>query len=176
MIASPMIGGVHAGTLLACGYAVFLVLVAAALERAGRSSHRLSQRFEVAGFKYHAQHDRWECPTGNHLHRHATDPARKLVMYRAPAHVCNACAVKGNCTDSDGGRRIERRLDSWLESELRKFHRGMSLAMLVLSVAILGAELGGQAGVGDRLLLAGLLLPIGILSVRRFQELAGRKG
>jgi hypothetical protein len=169
-----MIGGFHAGILLAGGYAVFLVLVAAALERLGRSSHRLSERFEVAGFQYHPQHDRWECPTGNHLHRRPSDHPRKIV-YQAPAHVCNACAVKERCTDSDTGRRIERRIDSWLQSELRRFHRGLSLAMLVLSLAILAAELGGGDTSRDRLLLGGLLLPIAGLGVKRLQELAGRQ-
>lgn len=170
-----MIGGFHAGILLAGGYAVFLVAVAVSLERLGRSSHRLSERFEVAGFQYHAQHDRWECPTGNHLHRVANDSPHRIAVYQAPAHVCNSCAAKHQCTDSDSGRRIERRLDSWLESELRRFHRGLSLGMLVLALAILGLEMSGQDTVDDRLLLAGLLLSIGILGVRRAQDLAARK-
>ena len=90
-----MIYGFHVDVLLGATYAVFLVIVAAILERVALQSHRLSRQMEVAGFRYHTVHDRWECPTGQHLERHQTDHRLRIVTYRAPAHVCNACHCRG---------------------------------------------------------------------------------
>jgi hypothetical protein len=61
-----------------------------------------------------------------------------LVRYRAPAHICNACSIKHLCTESEGGREIEHNPDSWLESEIARFHRGVSLALPVLGRAAIG--------------------------------------
>jgi hypothetical protein len=52
----------HVDVLFAATYAVFLVLVAAILERVALHSRRLSGQIEASGFKYHAVHNRWECP------------------------------------------------------------------------------------------------------------------
>ena len=161
-----MIYGFHVDVLFGAVYAVFLVIVAAILERVALQSHRLSRQMEVAGFKYHAVHDRWECPTGQYLERHQTDPQLKIVTYRAPAHACNACHCRGNCTDSDDGRRIEHRLDSWLQSELRRFHRGLSLVLLLLAGLILAAEMSNHDTSRDWLMILGLLLPIATFGTR----------
>ena len=48
-------------------YSVFLFLVAFGLELVARYSHLRSKQLRVAGFRYHRQHDIWECPTGQHL-------------------------------------------------------------------------------------------------------------
>lgn len=161
-----MIYGFHVDVLLGATYAVFLVIVAAILERVALQSHRLSRQMEVAGFRYHTVHDRWECPTGQHLERHQTDHRLRIVTYRAPAHVCNACHCRGNCTDSEDGRRIEHRLDSWLQSEIRRFHRGISLLLLLLAGLILTAEISRQDTSSDWLVTLGLLLPITIFGTR----------
>ena len=50
-------------------------------------------------------HDYWLCPEGEHLWPHELDPELRLVRYRARAHVCNGCAVKHRCTDSDRAER-----------------------------------------------------------------------
>ncbi|HVB28258.1 MAG TPA: hypothetical protein VNG91_00470, partial [Terriglobia bacterium] len=96
-----MIEGFHAEVLMAAGYALFLVAVAAMLEWLARHSHRRSERMRVTGFKYHQEFDHWECPTGQLLRRHSTDHQRRIVRYRAPGHVCNCCHKKIDCTDSD---------------------------------------------------------------------------
>ena len=155
-----MIGGVHLEVILACGYALFLVGVAAVLEWLARHSHRRSEHYRNSGFVYKRHLDVWECPTGHHLERTHTDFERRIAHYRAPAHKCNCCHVKQNCTDSAAGRRLESRLDSWLESELRRFHRGISLALLLLAMLILGAELVRYDRLRDWLLLVLLLAPI----------------
>jgi len=110
--------------------------------------------------------DVWECPAGHHLTREQTDFERKTARYRAPAHKCNDCHVKKNCTDSDDGRVLESRLDAWLQSELSRFHRGVSLALLLLAVLILAVEMFEHQAPRDWLVLAVLLLPIGFAGSR----------
>jgi hypothetical protein len=135
-----MIGGVHIEVLLTAGYAVFLGGVAVILELVARYSHRRAQQYEHAGFTYHRQMNLWECPAGERLLQTEIDHRLRVVRYRAPAKTCNACALKNNCTDSEEGREIERRLDSWIGSELQRFHRGLSLTLLLLAILILAAE------------------------------------
>ena len=52
-------------------------------------------------------------PEGEHLWPHEFDHERRLMRYRAKAHVCNGCPRKADCTDSDEGREIVRPLDRW---------------------------------------------------------------
>jgi len=159
-----MIGTISIEVLLAAAYAVFLVGIALMLERLARHSHQRSEQFQVAGFEYQKASDRWECPTGQHLTRQGIDPHRRVVRYQAPSHICNKCHIKENCTDSDTGREIERHLDSWLQSELRRFHRGMSLALLFLAMLILAIEMVRHSQFRELLLLAVILAPIGAMA------------
>ena len=39
-------------------------------------------------------HDDWQCPEGQHLWPHEFDHERRLVRYRAKAHICNGCPRK----------------------------------------------------------------------------------
>lgn len=155
-----MIHGMHSDVLMGATYALLLVGVAAVLELVARQSHRLSEQFHVAGFTYHPQLDAWKCPTGQHLERKELDYRHRVIMYQAPAHVCNACHCKSDCTDSDEGRQIEHRLDSWLRSEVRRFHRGLSLVLLLLAALILAVEMGSQDSSRDWFVLSALLLLI----------------
>jgi len=168
-----MIAGIHLEVLLTAGYALFLVAVAFGLELLARQSHERSESLELAGFRYQREHDAWECPTGQRLARLEIDCERRLVRYRAPSHTCNACAIKKNCTDSDDGRLIERPLDSWIRSEIRRFHRGLSMSLILLAALILMAEIIHYDRLRDMLLLGGFLTPIGILGVRRISEFWG---
>ena len=136
-----MIGPLHIEVVLASGYSAFLIVVASGLELFGRHSHRRSGQFRTAGFKYHGQLDVWECPSGQHLHPHYRDPVRDVVRYRAPAHTCNACACKNDCTDSEHGREIIHSSESWIETEAGKFHRVLSLTLLFVAVLIVIAEM-----------------------------------
>lgn len=163
-----MIQGVHIEVLLAAGYVLLLVGVAAVLEWLARHSHRRSEHYRHSGFVYHRKLDVWECPTGHHLSRVETDFERKIIRYRAPAHKCNACHCKKDCTDSETGRELESRPDVWLQSELHRFHRGISLVLLLLAILILAAEMFRYRTARDWLVLAVLLLPIVIASSRSF--------
>jgi len=174
-----MIHGVHIEVMLAGGYALLLVGVAVILEIVARHSHRRSEHYRNSGFVYKQKLDVWECPTGHHLMREQTDFERKIAQYRAPAHKCNDCHVKKNCTDSDDGRVLESRLDAWLQSELSRFHRGISLALLLLAVLILATEMFEHQAPRDWLVLVVLLLPIGLAGSRYwvfFTETKRNKG
>ena len=98
-----------AEVLLGAGYAGLLVTGAFLLEWLSAHTHRRSLRYRTAGFTYDETHDHWECPEGQHLRPHEFDHERRLVRYRAKAHICNGCPRKTACTDSDRGREIPRR-------------------------------------------------------------------
>ena len=173
-----MIENLHLEVLLAAGYALFLILVAIGLELFGRHSHRRSGQFRTGSFKYHGHLDVWECPCGHHLHRHDHDPQRGIVRYRAPAHTCNACIKKPDCTDSDHGREIIHTLGSWIDTQTGRFHRGMSLALLVLAAFILAVEMFRYRTGPELLLLCCLLAGVAILAlrlIRRFLPVPGRR-
>ncbi|HTV55013.1 MAG TPA: hypothetical protein VMI06_08850 [Terriglobia bacterium] len=161
-----VIGRVDPGAVMAAGYAVFLGLAALALELLARQSHRRAEQFHVFGFHYDPALDAWHCPTGKRLHRAEIHRDRRAIVYRAPAHHCNRCPVKVKCTDSDNGRSIERRLDSWLDSEIRRFHIGLSLALLVLAASILVIELTVRRHGSDRLVLSAALAVLAVPGAR----------
>jgi len=123
--------------LLAVGYAAFLVVGASVLEWLSAHTHRRSLRYRTAGFTYHEQHDSWRCPEGEDLWPHEFDKERRLMRYRAKAHICNGCPSKDACTDSPHGREIVRPLDPWPHSEAGRFHRGISLVMVALALLVL---------------------------------------
>lgn len=155
-----MVDGIHIEVILAGGYVVLLACAAAILEHLARRSHSRTERYRNSGFTYKKEHDAWECPTGEHLRREKAHPSRKVAIYRAPAHKCNVCHCKKHCTDSDTGRVLESRPNAWLESELSRFHRGISLLLLCLAGLILAVEMVRQQARGDWLLLIALLIPI----------------
>jgi hypothetical protein len=160
--------GIDMEVLLASAYAVFLILVAFALEKVARHSHHRAERARLAGFKYHADHDLWECPSGERLMRVAFDHERRLSLYRAPANVCNGCSLKQLCTASDKGREIEQSPDSWLQSELSRFHRGISLSLLLLAEILLTIEMMRHRGATELLVMGSLLLTTTFVSAPLF--------
>src|SRR5262249_18714918 len=155
-----VIWNVHAEVLLADLYALFLIGVGVILELMARQSHHRSKRFHNAGFTYKPAHDVWECPNGHHLEREKTDFERKVIHYRAPAHKCNACPSRKHCTDSEEGRLLESRPDSWVQSELNRFHRAISLGLLLLAFTILVAEWFRYHERSDEVAILVLLVPI----------------
>lgn len=130
----------NAEVIFALAYASLLIAAAFALEWLASHTHRRAQRFRTAGFTYDDTHDVWVCPEGEHLWPHRIDHQRQLMHYRARAHVCNACAVKAKCTDSDSGREIIRSLEPWPHSEAGRFHRIIALLLVVLGALIVVIE------------------------------------
>jgi len=143
--------------LLAAGYATALTTGAFVLEWLSAHTHRRALRFRTAGFTYVEEHDHWLCPEGEQLWPHELDRERRLVRYRARAHVCNACHAKARCTDSDRGREIVRPLDPWPHSEAGRFHRVVALLLVAVSMLILVAEVARHHEPGEAAVLVSLL-------------------
>ena len=131
----------HLEALLAIVYALLLLLIASALEWLAKHSYRRSDRYHTGGFRFRRDRDSWECPMGIALIRAEIDHDRQVVLYRAPAHTCNNCAIKSRCTHSDRGREIAVPLDPWVHSASLRLQRGISLVLLVLASFILAVEL-----------------------------------
>lgn len=140
--------------LLMLGYAVFLAFIALCLELAARHAHRRSLSMRTAGFTYHAERDIWRCPEDQHLFPVFSDPVKAVTVYRSSAATCNACKSKPACTDSDAGREIERRDLAGLEYGMQRFHRTISLTLLVLASLILVIEFCRTTGLYPRAILA----------------------
>jgi len=168
-------GGVQIEVWLAAGYAGLLAALALGLQAIARHSHRRAQQYEVAGFRYHAPHDLWECPAGQRLIRIETDLERRIARYRAVAHVCNACPIKTNCTDSDDGREISHHFDSWLTSELCRFQCRITLVLLFLAILVLVMEVARNNSPLDLLVLLSVLAPIGTLTAKSVAGLRGER-
>ena len=143
--------------LLAAGYAGFLLAAAAVLEMLSAHTHRRSLRYRTFGFVYDTQNDHWRCPEGEDLWPHELDHERRLVRYRARAHVCNGCLRKDACTDSDEGREIVRPLDPWPHSEAGRFHRVISLLLVVLALLVVAVGAARNHEPAEAGLLAALL-------------------
>jgi len=139
------------------GYAVSLALIALLLELIARHVYRRSLALRTAGFTYHPDRDIWRCPEDQHLVPISSDPVRRIVLYRAPAGVCNACPSKSACTDSSQGREIERSSSNELEHGIARFHRAVSLTLLVLASLILAVELVRTGGLYPKIALGATL-------------------
>ena len=161
-----MFHGISIEALLAVGYAVFLVMIAAGSELLAQRAYRRTEHLELAGFKYHRSLDQWECPMGQKLHRAEADYELRIVRYRAPAHACNVCSMKRDCTTSDQGREIERQIGAWLNSEVRRFHRGASHVLRLLAALILGIAALRPAQQNDRLVLLSALAVMAAATMR----------
>ena len=170
-----MIWGLHLEVFLAIAYALFLIGVAFLLERLAHRSRKRADGYRYSGFIYFRDLDYWECPAGHQLVQLHTDHQRRVTTYRAPASACNSCSLKLNCTDSNEGRLLETRLDSWLESELRQFHRGISLALLLLATVILSVEVMRYPPLRDRAALVALLVPLGLAQLKLLPSLGPRR-
>jgi hypothetical protein len=157
---------IHTEVLLASGYALFLVVVATCLERLGRHTHQRSRQYQTAGFTYHQHLNVWECPAGQFLKLWAFDSQRQIAQFRAEAKSCNSCALKKHCTDSEHGRKLEHHLDSWLQSEVRRFHRAISLALLFLAGLILSVEMTFQTTATDLGVLLTAMVPVALVATR----------
>jgi hypothetical protein len=143
--------------LLAAGYAVALLAGGLGLEWLSAHTHRRSLQYRTAGFEYLDDHDVWVCPEGEHLWPHEHDHERRLVRYRGRAHVCNACAIKERCTDSDRGREIVRPLDPWPHSEAGRFHRVISLMLVALAACVVLVEMARHHRPAEVAALCGLV-------------------
>ena len=170
-----MIVGVHVEVLLALVYALFLAAVAFLLELLARRTQTRAADYRLSGFVYFRDLDYFECPAGHQLVQLETDHHRRITSYRAPAGACNSCSLKLNCTDSDEGRVLEKRWNAWLESEIRRFHRGISLTLLFLASVVVLAEIFRYAQPHDRQVLELTLLPLAFAQFKLLPSLWHRR-
>jgi hypothetical protein len=139
-----MLADFHLETLLATGYALLLLVIAAGLEMMGRHSHKRAGEYHHRGFRFHKHAVDWEWRHGARRERAESVPERRGVRWRAPAHTCNGCPIKAQCTDSDSGRELAVSLDPWLSTAIGQFHRAISLALLILAALIMADVLVRQ--------------------------------
>jgi hypothetical protein len=170
-----MIFGVHVEVLLGLVYTFFLAAMAFLLELMARRSQKRAEDYHLSGFVYFRELDYFECPAGHQLVQLETDLHRRITSYRAPAGACNSCSLKLNCTDSDEGRILEKRWDAWLESKIRRFHRGISITLSLLATVILLAEIFRYAQPHDRQVLELALLPLGFAEFKLLPSLLHRR-
>lgn len=157
---------------LAAGYAIFLLAIALVLERLALHCHRRSYRFHTSGFKFRSELGAWECPARQLLTRASLDFERKLVIYRAPAHVCNTCVLKSKCTHSETGREIAETSGSWVQSQIGRFHRGLSLTLCILAALLLLVEFFRFHAFAERLLSSAVFLLILVFMKRLTVDLS----
>jgi hypothetical protein len=152
------VAGTSLEFVLILGYAISLALIALLLELAARRAHRRSLASSTAGFTYHPDRDIWSCPRDHHLFPIFSDSPKGVVVYRAPASACNSCRSKAACTDSDHGREIEKRDLNGLEYGMKRFHRVMSITLLVLASLMLFVELFRAGNLFARIILIAVLM------------------
>src|SRR5580704_10366686 len=152
--------------VLALAYAIFLAVLAFLLELTARHAHRRSLTVATIGFTYHPERDIWRCPADQHLFPIFADPLRGIVVYRAHAKTCNACRSKPACTDSEKGRAIERKMPSSFQYGMQRFHRAVSLTLLILASLILAVEVCRANGLFPRAMLIGIMLFFSVLIIR----------
>jgi hypothetical protein len=144
----------HTEVLLVAAYALFLLVAGGLLERAAGHVHRRAERRRTGGFTYHHHLDAWQCTQGQHLWPKQVDHELRVIRYRAKASVCNACPIKHDCTDADDGHELTIALDPWPHSEAGRFHRGISLVLVVLAAAFLAIEAARHHTASDLAALA----------------------
>lgn len=69
---------------------------------------RRKELYAAEEFLYDATRDVYVCPQGQDLTLHVRRRREEVLLYRAPAKVCNRCPVKAQCTTSRSGRHIFR--------------------------------------------------------------------
>lgn len=160
----------HLEPLLAMAYAVLLMVIAAGLEWLAKRAHKRSDQYHTGGFRFHRDRDTWECPVGLVLIRTEIDHEEGVVRYRAPAHSCNSCQIKSDCTHSDRGREIAVPVDPWVQSASLRLQRGISVVLVTLATVILIIELLRHGHGTEQWVLMLLLLA----AIKRLMTLVSR--
>src|SRR5258705_13098397 len=78
------------------------------LKSAQDKGQRRSGFFADQRFFYDPATDSYRCPAGQQLRRWQKRAAKKAYQYKAKTGTCDACALRAQCTQARGGRRIQR--------------------------------------------------------------------
>ena len=73
-------------------------------------------------FTYEPADDIFRCPAGQPLRRRKAKHTEGVVVYRAEAETCNACALKAACTVSEHGRTVHRSFHAAAVERVRGYH------------------------------------------------------
>ena len=73
--------------------------------------------------------------------------------------------MKPDCTDSDTGRVISVPMDPWLSSAIGRFHRGISLSVLVLAGLIIAIEIFRHNHGMELLVLVAVMVMVSLLGL-----------
>src|SRR5262245_48672504 len=136
---------------LILAYVALVVVGARAVEALARVHFARARRHAEQGFEYVEEEDHYLCPQGERLALHTREESRRLAIYRAPADRCNGCRLKATCTPHEDGRQIFRPLAAWAETDVGRFHRGVSVLMFAAAAVLTAAGLwrwGGGPGTG----------------------------
>jgi hypothetical protein len=136
---------------LLLGYAIVVIAGARLMERLARLHFERARRYGEDGFHYDADADHYHCPQGERLALQRIDPQERVAVYRAPASACADCPQKERCTPHDQGRHIYRPLAAWTETDVGRFHQGLSLLMAASAAAlslVALLEWAGRPGTG----------------------------
>src|SRR5581483_8858855 len=86
---------------------------------------------------------------------------------RAHPSACNTCPLKSQCTDSDDGRELIHVQATWPHTEVARFHRGISLLLLLVALVVMAVVGVRHATEADLGVLIGPLALVGV-TARRF--------
>jgi hypothetical protein len=121
---------------LLLGYAVAVLIAARVTEALAAAHFRRARRLAEHGFHYDPHADHYHCPQGKRLSLHVIASDERVAVYRAPASACARCPSKAACTPHDEGRHIYRPLAEWAETDVGRFHQGVSLFMAASGAAV----------------------------------------
>ncbi|MBM3136349.1 MAG: transposase [Chloroflexi bacterium] len=65
-------------------------------------------KFSDEAFAYDPEDDVYLCPAGQRLQRTRYDRNHQTFQYQGKAKICQACSLRGQCTDSKRGRTLRR--------------------------------------------------------------------
>jgi hypothetical protein len=149
---------------LLLGYTAVVLAGARLTEALARTHFDRARRYAEHGFQYDADADHYHCPHGERLSLHVIDSDQRVAVYRAPATSCASCPRKTACTPHDGGRQIYRPLAAWAETDVGRFHQGLSLFMAGSAAALSVVALVRWAGrPGSGWLVLALALALGMV-------------
>ena len=124
----------------------------AAIEKAGIRAYtaladqeRRTALFTIDAFVYDAQKDSYTCPAGETLHRRGHDHRGSYVRYAAKASACNACHLKGKCTNSPKGRWVSRSIEEEYLERVRAYRRTEAYHKALRKRAVWVEPLFGEA-------------------------------
>lgn len=135
------------GLVLLLAYLLVLWVGGGVLEFLASAHFHRAERYAHTGFAYDVELDRYECPQGELLTLHTFDDRNKLAIYKAPARSCNECVLKTFCAPHDEGRRVYRTLAEFHETDVGRFHRGLSLIILAVALVF---SVGGMVSWWDK--------------------------